>query len=147
MWSDEAAESMTDYWATIDTILMGRKTYEAALKHGKGKNPYSDVKSYVFSRTLENAEGAEIVSENAVEFVRDLKNVEGKDVCVMGGDDFAKTLFEANLINEIGFDIHPILLGNGIPLFYEMNRQIDLELLDCKIFKNSCLLATYRVKH
>jgi dihydrofolate reductase len=65
----------------------------------------------------------------------------------MGGGDFAKTLFEADLIDEIGFNIHPVLLGSGIPLFHEMKRQIDLELLECKSLKNGCVLVTYRVKH
>jgi dihydrofolate reductase len=151
MWSDEAAEIMKDYWQNIDTMLMGRKTYEVALGMNKGKkksksNPFQGIKTYVFSRTLKEAEDAEIVSENAVEFVRDLKNGEGKDICLMGGGDLAKTFFEAGLIDEIGFNIHPVLLGSGIPLFHEMSRQIDLELLQCKIFKNGCLYVLYRIK-
>ena len=150
MWSDEAASMMTDYWKTIDTIVMGRKTYEVGLKMSKGKsNPYPGIKSYVFSRTLKPGKqsGVEIIQKDAVAFVRDLKGQEGKDICVMGGGDFAKTLFEANLIDEIGFNIHPVLLGSGIPVFYEMKRQIDLELLTCKPFKNGCVAVTYRVKH
>ena len=148
MWSDEAAAVMKDYWSKIDTILMGRKTYEVGLALSKGKkNPYSNIKTYVFSRTLKEAEDVEIVSENAVEFVRDLKARDGKEICLMGGGDFAKTLFEAGLIDEIGFNIHPVLLGQGIPLFLEMNRQIDLELIDSQKFKNGCVLVTYRVKN
>ena len=149
MWSDEAASMMTDYWKTIDTILMGRKTYEVALKMSKGKgNPYSGIKSYVFSRTLQPGQeaGVEIVQKDAAAFVRKLKGQEGKDICLMGGGDFAKTLFEAKLIDEIGFNIHPVLLGSGIPVFYEMKHQIDLELLSCKAFKNGCVAVTYRVK-
>jgi len=65
----------------------------------------------------------------------------------MGGGEFAKTLFEAGVIDEIGFNIHPVLLGSGIPLFHEMKRQIDLELIECKTFKNGCVLVTYRVKN
>ena len=76
-----------------------------------------------------------------------MKNREGKDICVLGGGLLAKSLFEANLIDEIGFNIHPVLLGSGIPLFHEMNHQIDLELLDCKVFKNGCVLVSYRVKN
>lgn len=150
LWSDEAMKVMTDYWKTIDTILMGRKTYEVALKQSKGKrNPYPGIKSYVFSRTLKQRKNSvvEIVSADAAAFVRKLKSEAGKDICVMGGGDFAKTLFEADLIDEIGFNIHPVLLGSGIPVFHEMKRQIDLELLDCKPFKNGCVLVTYRVKH
>ena len=65
----------------------------------------------------------------------------------MGGGLLAKSLLEANLIDEIGFNIHPVLLGSGIPLFHEMNHQIDLELIDFKAFKNGTLLVSYRVKH
>ena len=65
----------------------------------------------------------------------------------MGGGDFAKTLFEADLIDEVGFNLHPVLLGSGIPIFHEMKRQIDLELIECTPFKNGCVLVRYRVKH
>jgi dihydrofolate reductase len=148
MWSDEAAAVMKDFWQKIDTILLGRKTYEVGLALSKGKkNPYPHMKTYVFSRTLKEAEGAEIISENAAEFVRELKDQDGKEICVMGGGDFAKTLFEAGLIDEIGFNIHPVLLGQGIPLFLEMNRQIDLELIESRAFKNGCVYVLYRVKN
>lgn len=150
MWSKEAFSIMEAYWKTIDTILMGRRTYEVALKQSKGKsNPYLGIKSYVFSRTLKQSKhkGVEIISTDAAEFVRDLKTGEGKDICVMGGGLLAKSLFEADLIDEVGFNIHPVLLGQGIPLFHEMNHQVDLELLDCKPFKNGCVYVIYRVKH
>lgn len=152
LWSDEAAEIMKNYWQNIDTILMGRKTYEVAVGQGAKKNkakknPFGDIKTYVFSRTLKEADGAEIVTENAAEFVRDLKAQDGKDICLMGGGCLAKTFFEAGLIDEIGFNIHPVLLGQGIPLFHEMDRQIDLELVECKPFKNGCVYVLYRVKN
>jgi dihydrofolate reductase len=53
----------------------------------------------------------------------------------MGGGELAHSLFEAELIDEIGFNIHPVLLGSGIPLFHAMKRQIDLELLESKPFQ------------
>jgi dihydrofolate reductase len=149
-WGPEAAAVMKDFWKKIDTVVMGRKTYEVALRMGGGSGAYPGVTNYVFSRTLKPAKkvkGLEFIAEDAAEFVRRLKAQEGKDICVMGGGDFAKTLFEANLIDEIGFNIHPVLLGSGIPVFYEMKRQIDLELLTCKAFKNGCVAVTYRVKH
>lgn len=151
MWSDEAAAVMKDYWKTIDTMVMGRRTYEVALRMGNG-GPYPGLKTYVFSRTMKQNERKkvktlEVVSEDASEFVRKLKNEKGKDICVMGGGLLAKSLFEADLIDEIGFNIHPVLLGSGIPLFHEMNHQIDLELIECKAFKNGTLMVSYRVKH
>src|SRR4051794_243203 len=83
MWGEEAAALMADFWKTIDTVLMGRKTYEVAVR--LGTTAYPGVKNYVFSRTLEQAPdgSVEIISENAVEFVRNLKNQEGKGICVI----------------------------------------------------------------
>jgi dihydrofolate reductase len=107
------------------------------------------VKSYVFSRTLgENLGGGIIVvREDAAEFVRGLKQEDGKAICLMGGGELARTLFDAGLIDEMGFNIHPVLLGSGIPVFHPMGRQIDLELWECRAFKNGCVYVTYRVKH
>lgn len=150
MWSNEVMEIMSDFWKKIDTVLMGSKTYSVAVEKSKGKkNPYPDIKTYVFSRTLRAEEHRDvtIVSENAVEFVRKLKSEAGKEICVMGGGEFAKSLFDAELIDEIGFNIHPVLLGSGIPLFLEMNRQIDLELIESKQLKTGCIYVLYRVKH
>jgi dihydrofolate reductase len=150
LWSDEAHAVMADYWKTIDTILWGRKTYEVALRHAKDvSGGYPGMRNYVFSRTLpsKSDKSVTIVSSDAAAFVRDLKQQDGKDICLMGGGELARSMFEAGVIDEIGFNVHPVLLGSGIPLFHPMSRQIDLELLECKAFKNGCVLVKYRVKH
>jgi dihydrofolate reductase len=146
MSGDDAIRIMRDYWKTIDTILLGRKTHEFALKHGG--NPYMGLKTYVFSRTLRADESGivEIVSTDAAEFVRRLKRRKGRDICVLGGGELARSLFEANLIDEVGLNIHPLLLGSGIPLFHSMKRQINLELINNGTLKNGCVHVTYRVK-
>jgi len=151
MWTDEVAHIMAEFWKSIDTIVMGRRTYEVALRMGVGGGAYPGMKNYVFSRTMKQnpkkrVKNLEFISEDAAEFVRKLKVQDGKDICVMGGGLLAKSLFEANLIDEIGFNIHPVLLGSGIPVFHEMDHQIDLELLECKPLKNGCVMVTYRVK-
>ena len=149
MPSAEAMKLMKAYWETVDTIVMGRKTYEVGLKMTKGaKNPFSGFKTYVFSRTLQpkKEEAFEIVRDDAVEFVRRLKEEPGKDICIMGGGNLACSLLDGGVIDEIGFNIHPVLLGEGVPLFYPMKRQIDLELLDCQCFKNGCVYVLYRVR-
>jgi dihydrofolate reductase len=149
LWSDEVGKIMADYFKTFDTIVMGRRTYEVAIASGYGGGSYGGMKTYVFSRTLKprSTKALEITPEDVADAVGRLKQQEGKDICIMGGGLLAKSLFEADLIDEIGFNIHPVLLGSGIPLFYEMNRQVDLELIDCKTFKTGCVLVTYRVKH
>ena len=147
LWTKEVAEVTQSFWKTIDTVVMGRRTYEVAARMGTGA--YPGVKNYVFSRTIKKSgdESSIIISEDAAAFVRRLKSEEGKGICVMGGGLLAKSLFEADLIDEVGLNIHPVLLGSGIPLFYEMPRQIDLELIKCQQLSNGCVILTYQVKH
>jgi dihydrofolate reductase len=146
----EIAALMKAYWKIIDTVAMGRKTYEVALRMASkgGANPYPGMKTYVFSRTLASGAdaGVEIVAGDAGSFIRKLKRRKGKEICVMGGGELAASLLEAGVIDEIGLNIHPVLLGSGIPLFLPMKRQINLDLLTCKKFKNGCVLVLYRVK-
>ena len=80
---------------------MGRKTYEVALRSGYGGG-YPGVKNYVFSRTLpeDPGGGVTLVRGEAAEFVRGLKGQDGKDICLMGGGELARSLFEAGLIDE-----------------------------------------------
>jgi dihydrofolate reductase len=145
---EEGSSAMTELWQNVDTVVMGRKTYEPVLKSGTAFPTYPGVKNYVFSRTLKESSDAnvELIREDAAEFVRKLKTEDGKDIFVLGGGLFAKSLFEAGFIDEVGLNIHPILLGSGTPLFNEMNYQIDLQLLECKTFKNGCVSVAYRVK-
>ena len=147
MWGKEVAEITASYWRTIDTVLMGRKTFEVAVRSGQ-KHGYPGVKNYVFSRTIERIEGPiTLVSEDAAQFVQRLKEDPGKGICVMGGGELARSLFEADLIDEIGFNIHPVLLGSGVPLFHPMSHQINLELKECRALKNGCVYVTYRINH
>jgi dihydrofolate reductase len=148
LWGEEAAEVASGYWETIDTVLMGRKTFEVAVRNGLSAG-YPGVKNYVFSRTITGDYGGDviIVREDAVRYVADLKQQNGKDICLMGGGELAKSLLEADLVDEVGFNIHPVLLGAGIPVLHRMGRQIDLELLECRPFKNGCVYVIYRVKH
>ena len=147
IWSDDVGTIAAEYWKTVDTVIMGRRTYEVAVR--SGTNAYPEVKNYVVSRTLKESPDrkVEIISEDAVQFVRQLKGQDGKGICVMGGGLLAKSLLEADLIDELGLNIHPVLLGSGIRLFHEMDRQIDLELLVSKVLKSGCVYVLYRVKH
>ncbi len=147
LWTEEVSDIMAKFWKTIDTVLMGRRTYEVASQ--QSMSSYPGVKNYVFSRTMKKSpnKNVKIISEDVAKFVRKLKREKGKGICVMGGGLLAKPLFEADLIDEVGFNIHPVLLGSGIPVFHQMKRQIDLELIECKTLKNGCVAVTYRVKH
>ena len=145
--NDEVAKVVASSWSRYDTMLMGRRTYEVAAARGQGGG-YPGVATYVCSRTMTEspADGVTLVRDDAAEFVRGLKAEAGKDICLMGGGDLARSLFEADLIDEVGFNIHPVLLGDGIPAFHRMSRQVDLELIECRQFGSGCVLLNYRVR-
>jgi dihydrofolate reductase len=145
--SKDVNEILAAYWKTIDTLVMGRKTWEFARAQGGGM-AVGNITSYVFSRTLRSIDdpGVTLVSTDAAAFVRDLKKRPGKDICVFGGGDFARSLFEADVIDEVGFNVHPVLLGAGVPGFLDAHRRIDLEPLEVRQLHGGCVYLRYRVK-
>ena len=147
LMTDDARKVMAEYWPRIDTVLMGRKTWEQAAAMGGGGG-YPGVGTYVFSRTMamDPTPGVTLVKEDAGEFVRRLKRGKGKDICVMGGGEFARSLFEAGVIDEVGINVHPVLLGSGIPLFRDPGRQVNLRLVECRPMQKGCVMLTYRTK-
>ena len=153
LMDDEIMSEFPNLYASFDAVLIGRKTYDQTLlqspETGQETAGYMDMKTYVFSRTIKenpNA-GMKIVSDNAGEFVRSLKNESGKDIWLMGGGILAASLLRERLVDEIGVAIQPILLGSGIPLFPDIGLQVDLQLLECKTYKNGIVGLKYLVKH
>jgi dihydrofolate reductase len=145
LWSDEAAEVMKAVWDTLDTVVWGRKSYDFALEQGMA-GAYPGRKNYVCSRTMQESPPGMELACDVVALVRQLKAQVGRDILIMSGGDLAASLLEAGLIDEIGLNIHPLLLGTGIPLFPGLRCQVDLELLEARPFKNGCVLVRYRVK-
>jgi dihydrofolate reductase len=145
----------TAFFKTIDAVLMGRKSWDVAMKMtpNKKSNPYAGMEAYVFSRTLKETgiEGIEIVSGNLKEFVENLKSKDGKNIWLSGGGELAKSFLDEDLVDEIHLGITPLLLGAGIPLFPELSREVPLRLVSsrtCKHTKedNGMLELIYEVK-
>jgi dihydrofolate reductase len=153
LMDDEIMSEFPQYFASFDTVLMGRKSYDIAYQQtpesGQEKSGFMGMKTYVFSTTLKESPNSAvtIISDNAGEFVRNLKNENGKDIWLMGGGILAASLLRERLVDEIGLAIQPILLGSGIPLFPDLGLQVDLQLLECKTYKNGIVSLTYRVKN
>lgn len=140
---------MNAFWPTIDTILMGRRTWEVAVQqHAGDAPPTPGVSTYVFSRTLPRIDrpGVTLVREDAAPFVRALKERPGKGICVMGGGVLGTALIAAGVVDEIGLNVHPVLLGSGVPLFREMQGRVPLTLVESRRIDGGCLLTTYRPK-
>jgi dihydrofolate reductase len=146
-YSDETAKLMAESFVGVDAMLMGRKTFEFAQRMGGGP-PVKNVTTYVFSRTLvclpEGARG-ELISEDAAKFVRRMKNQVGGRILVMGGGELGSALIEAGLVDEIGFSIHPVLLGGGVPAFRPFEHRIELELVEARAIEPECVLMRYHV--
>ena len=143
--SDDVARIMAESWRGVDTMLMGRKTWEFAQRMGGGP-ALTGVRSYVFSRTMTEApKGLELVRGDAVEFVCELKAKPGGDIIVMGGGELGTALIEGGVVDEIGLNIHPLLLGGGTPLFRPMRRRVELELIEARAIAQDCVLVRYRV--
>ncbi|HEU0015436.1 MAG TPA: dihydrofolate reductase family protein [Longimicrobium sp.] len=146
-WSDDVQAITREFWKTIDSVVMGRLTYDAAV--AAGMTSYPGVKNYVCSSTLADSPdpAVEIVRGDAAAFLREMKAGEGKGIAIIGGGRLADALFAEGLIDEVSLNVHPVLLGEGIPLFAGIQRQIDLELAECRTLQHGCVFVTYRVKH
>jgi dihydrofolate reductase len=140
---------VADYLVTVshhDTVLMGRGTYEVGLRYGV-TNPYPNMKSYVFSRTLGTSPDPNVtlVASDAVEFVRGLKQQEGKDIWLAGAAGLAATLFAAELVDALSIKVNPFLMGQGISLVAHLERLHALELQSSKSYPNGVVTLSYRV--
>lgn len=63
----------------------------------------------------------------------------------MGGGELAQSLIGADLVDEIGLNIHPLLLGSGIPVFLDPGHRVKLALKHCRQIDGGCILAEYQV--
>jgi len=147
LWTKDAAAISGASWQGVDAMLMGRKTYEFAARSGGGGDAgASKIKTYIFSRTMAEAPaGAALVGEDAVDFVRALKHSEGGDIVVMGGGALASALIEGGMVDEIGLNVHPILLGGGIPFFRPMARRVEAALAEARPIAKDCVFLRYRL--
>ena len=142
----DADYGYSQFFASIDTVLMGRKTYDKLLGFGI-EYPYRGKKSYVFTRSIKRANdpNVEFVSEDAADFVQKLAGSQGGDIWVDGGSEIISALLNAGLIDEIIVSVHPVVLGRGIPLFKNVQRQIDLKLVKSISYPGGLVLLHYEL--
>jgi len=137
---------MSDFFKRIDTVFMGRKTYEMSLNM-KGPDGMPQMKEYVFSNTLDNVkDGAILLSGDIKKHISKIKKEEGKDIWLFGGAGLTSSLMNLRLIDEISLAVHPVLLGNGKPLFSGITRRIKLTLIDTKTYSTGLVSLTYIVR-
>jgi dihydrofolate reductase len=131
---------------TIDTVLMGRRTFEVALRHGGGGMP--GIRTYVFSRTLRADDHPRVtmVAADAASTVAALRAEDGKDIWLMGGGVLFNSLLEAGLVDTVEVAVVPVLLGQGIPLLPGSGSRSRLELTKTETFPSGIVLLNYAVR-
>jgi dihydrofolate reductase len=139
---------MTDFLKGIDAMFYGRKSYEMMMHYEApgGENPWKGMKSYVFSNTLKKeGKDFELVSGDIEKKVKEIKNMKGKDIWLFGGASLTSSLLNAGLVDELGMAVHPILLGQGKPLFSGIQKRIKTKLISSKEYSTGLVYLSYEV--
>lgn len=142
-----------------DAALYGRVTYQmmegywptagdqpAATKHDiEHSRWYNNVTKIVPSRTMKGAKlsNTKIISDHLSKEITQLKQTTGKDILMFGSPTVAHSLSQENLIDDYWLFINPILLGEGIPLFQGIQRNIKLKLLSSNVFSSGVVCLHY----
>ena len=145
LFEGEGDNGYSELFHRVDTVLMGRKTYDWVVKNTNGDFPYKDEKCYVFTRSpLENNENVQFVNEDVVSFTKELKKNDGKNIWLVGGGELIHSFLQEKLVDELIITVAPTLIGKGIPLFKESDVQINLSLIGTRTF-NQFVELHYKV--
>ena len=143
----DGAALMGRFFATIDTIVMGRKTLDAviAMTGSSYKSP-GGISTYVFSRTQKPGErdGVIFTNQSPGTWLRKIRARRGKHIFHMGGGELARSFLQADLVDELFLGVLPILLGSGLSLFPGGFPQRDFTLVENKTYSKSQISLTYR---
>lgn len=141
---------MGEFVKSIDTILLGRKTYDFVVqfvKKGGSAPDMGDIKRYAFSRKPPKKvlEGFEFVKGPIKKFAERLRAQKGKDIWMMGGGGLIASFLDRGAIDEFIIHVIPTLIGEGIPLIAPRHRTVPLKLLSVKKFPDGVVRLHYRV--
>ena len=118
---------LSNFFKRVDTVFVGRKTYEMSLGMEGGNAGFQKFKEYIFSTTLDKVkDGATLIKNNTKIEVENIKKETGKDIWLFGGAGLTTSLMNLGLVDELSLAIHPVLLGGGKPLFNNIKDRINL---------------------
>lgn len=134
------------FMRSIDTMVMGRKTYEASLRLGARFD--TGDRTIVFSRQApppDTPPGVEFVSAPTAEFVTRLRSHPGKDIWLMGGGELIASFLDGRAIDEFVVSMVPVFIGDGIPLIARRHRHVPLQLDSVERFDDGLVQLRYRL--
>ncbi len=143
----EGDNGYSAFYETVDTIIMGKRTYDWILEHDIGGFPYKNKECYVFTRSeQDHNENVQFVQGHPSRLIENLKKQEGQSIWLVGGGDLIAAFLQEKLIDEMMITIAPSLIGRGIPLFKKGNYSSELKLKDTTVY-NQFVTLHYEVKH
>ena len=136
-----------DFSARTDTVILGRKTYEAGRQLMSGA-PFPGKRTVVFSRTRAGHRDkyAEFIGGDIGKFIRELREQPGKTIWLVGGAKIFRTCLTAGVVDEIILSLPPLLLGDGVPLFLRRAVSTPLTLRNCHSFPGGLVQLAYDVQ-
>ncbi len=138
---------MSAFTRSIDTKVLGRKTYEASLRLGAKFD--STSRYIVFSRHAPPTDappGVEFVSGAIGPFVSRLREQPGKNIWLMGGGELIASFLDEQAIDEFVISVVPVFIGDGIPLLARRHRHVPLDLHSIERFEDGLVQLHYRVR-
>jgi dihydrofolate reductase len=143
----DATVDFAGLFARVDTILVGRRTYE--VMHGQGVPPWKpNTRVYVVSRTLEQSAnpGVTIVGDDPVSVAAALRAESGTgEIWLFGGGALFATLLEGNQVDSVEVTIVPVLLGAGVPLLLRATKRHALTLVHSHVYPSGMVALHYDV--
>ena len=136
-------------FADVDTILIGRRTYEVMLAH-PGPTPWGGTtRAYVFSRTLrpEDHPGVTIVADDPSKTVAALRADAGGEIWLFGGGELFATLLAARQVDSVEVTVVPVLLGRGVPLLAGGPPRTTLALRHSHVYPSGMVALHYDVAY
>lgn len=134
----------TAFYEDIDTVLMGRHTWEQLKTFGD--YPYEGKQGIVFSRALagESDPNVEYVTDSIETWIRRAQQQHGGNFWLMGGSQLVDGCLRHDLVDEMILSVHPLLLGHGIPLFRPHVAELKLELVKSQAYSSGLVQMVYR---
>jgi dihydrofolate reductase len=142
----DPAVDLAKVYESVDTVLLGRRTYELTRQPGAPPWP-RDWQIYVFSRTLrpEDHPGVTVVRVEAAPRVAALRAAHGRGIWLFGGGSLFRSLLETKQVDVVEVTVIPILLGGGIPLLEVGAPQTRLALEQVERYPSGLLRLRYNV--
>ena len=151
-WDDALKQYTEELTASVDCIVLGRKLAQGFIPHwasiaATSDNPeiaagkkFTDTPKVVFTKTLDQSEwdNTVLAKGDLVAEINKLKQQPAKDIIAYGGATFVSALVKHGLIDEYHLYINPVAIGQGRPIFQELEQKQYLALvqstsLDCGI--------------